>query len=59
MRKLTFQITEGDDFYGIEFITDRTPQWTIEQYTRHRKNCVMELIGDEPTDETELTSRKI
>ena len=58
MRKLTFQVTEGDEFYGMEFITDRTPQWTIEQYTRHR-HCTMELIGDEPTDETEAKSRKI
>jgi len=58
MRKLTFQITEGDEFYGMEFITDRTPQWTEQQYMRHR-NCTMELIGDEPTEETEPTSYKL
>jgi hypothetical protein len=58
MRKLTFQITEGNEFYGMEFITDRTPQWTEEQYSRNR-NCTMELIGDEPTEETEATSKRI
>jgi hypothetical protein len=42
----------------MEFITDRTPEWTVEQYTRHR-NCTMRLIGDEPTEETEVTSYKL
>ena len=58
MRKLTFKIAEGDELYQMEFITDRTPEWTIEQYTRQR-NCTMKLIGDEPTEETEPKSIKI
>lgn len=58
MRKLTFKIAEGNELYQMEFITDRTPEWTVEQYTRHR-NCTMQLMGNEPTEETEATSRKI
>lgn len=58
MRKLTFQITEGSELYQMEFITDRTPEWTVEQYSRNR-NCTMILIGDEPTEETEPISKKI
>ena len=58
MIKLTYLITEENESYGMEFITDRTPQWTEEQYTRNR-NCTMTLIGEEPTEETEGTARKI
>ena len=58
MRKLTFKIAEGDELYQMEFITDRTPEWTVEQYSRNR-NCTMRLIGDEPTEETEPTSYKL
>ncbi len=58
MRKLTYKINEGGDSYLMEFITDRTAAWTEQQYMRHR-NCTMECIGFEDTDETEPTSRKI
>lgn len=59
MRKLTYLITEEDESYGMEFITDRTPQWTEQQYKRHRGNITMILIGEEPTEETEGTARKV
>jgi len=58
MRKLTYLITHGSELQQIEFITDRTPEWTVEQYTRHR-NCTMELIGNEPTEETESKTKRI
>jgi len=58
MRKLTYLITQGSELQKIEFITDRTPEWTVEQYTRHR-NCTMELIGNEPTEETESKTKRI
>jgi len=63
MRKLTFQIkTEGEQSQTHEFkefITDRTPEWTIEQYTRNREPLIMELISDEETEETQSISREI
>ena len=59
MNKLIYLITEGDETYSMEFITDRTPQWTEQQYMRNRSNIKMNLIGEEPTEETEATSRKI
>jgi hypothetical protein len=58
MNKLTYIITQGSELHQIEFITDRTPQWTEKQYMRNR-NCTMRLIGNEPTNETEATSRVI
>ena len=58
MRKLTFKIDEGNKLYQMEFITDRTPEWTVEQYTRYR-NCTMRLMGDEPTEEKESVSREV
>ena len=58
MNKLTYLITEGDETYSMEFITDRTSQWTEQQYMRNRSNIKMNLIGEEPTEETEATSRK-
>jgi len=58
MKKLTYIINEGSESYGMEFITDRTPQWTEEQYCRNR-NCSMKLLGEEPTDETIGTARKV
>jgi hypothetical protein len=63
MRKLTFQITteglQSQTTKHIEFITDRTPEWTIEQYTRNREPLTMELISNEETKETESISREI
>jgi hypothetical protein len=60
MRKLIYKITElNEKPYGLEFITDRSPKWTEEQYTRHRLNCKMELISNETTEEKEAVSREI
>jgi len=54
MRKLTFQIkTEGEQSQTHEFkefITDKTVEWTIEQYSRNRGPLTMELINNEETD---------
>ena len=62
MRKLTYKIVEETEnsqtHKFIEFITDRTPQWTEEQYLRNRINTTMELVGDEETEETQPISRE-
>jgi hypothetical protein len=63
MRKLTYLITEegpqSQKIYSLEFITDRTPTWTEQQYLRNRSNTFMELISDEATEEKEPVSREI
>ena len=59
MNKLTYLITENGETYSMEFITDRTASWTESQYMRHRTNIQMNLIGEEPTNETKPTARKI
>ncbi len=63
MRKLTYKIVEettnSQTHKFIEFITNRTPQWTEEQYLRNRINTTMELIGDEETKEKEPISREV
>ena len=63
MRKQTFKITEeksqSQSIYHIEFITDRTPEWTEQQYLRNRTNTFMELVSDEETEEKEPVSRKV
>ena len=59
MRKLVYKVTDGDETYNLEFITDRTPEWTEQQYTRHRPNCVLELISNETTKEKEPLSREV
>jgi hypothetical protein len=60
MRKLIFKVTEPNEKpYGLEFITDKSPEWTEEQFTRHRYNCKMELISNENTEEKESVSRKV
>ena len=60
MRKLVYKVTEDDtNHYHLEFITDRTPAWTEQQYTRHRINCKMELLSNETTKETEPISREV
>ena len=59
MRKLTYKITELSNTYGLEFITDRTPEWTEQQYIRHRSNITMELISNETTEEKEPISREV
>ncbi len=62
MRKLIFKIIEetknSQTTNFIEFITDRTPEWTEEQYLRNRSNTTMELIGNEEAEETESISRE-
>ena len=59
MRKLIYKITEESNTYGLEFITDRTPEWTEQQYIRHRSNITMELISNETTEEKEPISREV
>ena len=62
MRKLLYKIVEETENSQttkfVEFITDRTPQWTEEQYLRNRINTTMELVSDEETEETEPISRE-
>jgi hypothetical protein len=66
MRKLIYKITpsggtmgRGDSPYTIEFVTDRTPEWTEQQYLRNREPLTMELISNEATKETKAVSREI
>ena len=63
MRKLLFKVVENtpnsQTTKFVEFITNRTPIWTEEQYLRNRTNTTMELIGDEKTEETETISREV
>ena len=47
MRVLTFEIKEfGKEPYKKQFNTDRSIQWTIEQYSRHRAIQYMNLIQE-------------
>ena len=60
MRKLVFLITEQNEAPKvIEFITDRSPEWTIEQYGRNRLPLEMELIKDEESEEEIQISREV
>ena len=61
MRKLVYRISyyNIDRPSYIEFITDRTPEWTEEQYIRNRIGCVMELISNETTEEQKPISREV
>jgi hypothetical protein len=63
MRKLIYKVIEeksqSQSIYHIEFITDRTPEWTEEQYLRNRTNTFMELVSDEETEEKEPVSREV
>ena len=59
MRKITFKIEDTTSSKNIEFITDRTSEWTEEQYSRNREPLTMELISDEETKEPEPLSREI
>ena len=60
MKKLVFLIKEQDEAPKvIEFITDRSPEWTIEQYGRNRLPLEMELIRDDETEENEPISREV
>ena len=58
MRKLKFNVKEPNNkIYTIEFVTDRDVDSTVDQYTRHRGDIVMELISNEETEEKESLSR--
>jgi len=61
MRKIRFNIKTQNEKPNmvLEFITDRTPEWTEEQYTRNREPLTMELISNETTEETEPLSREV
>ena len=60
LRKLVFLIKEIDEAPKIiEFITDRSSEWTIQQYGRNRLPLEMELIKDEETEEKEPLSREV
>lgn len=61
MKKLIYQIIEGSESKFIEFITNRTSEWTEEQYLRNRdpQTTKMKLISDEETEEQESLSREI
>ena len=59
MRKITFKIEDSTSSKNIEFITDRTTDWTMEQYSRNREPLTMELISDEATEEKESLSREV
>ena len=59
MRKLIFKIEDNTSSKQIEFITDRTIEWTKKQYTRNRGPLTMELISDETTEEKETISREV
>jgi len=59
MRKLIFEIKKDNEISHMEFITDRTPAWTVQQYLRNRSNIVMTLISNNTTDEKEFSSREI
>jgi hypothetical protein len=59
MRKLTFEITEEGKTFKMEAISDRSPEWHIDQYLRHRRLSEMKLISNEETEETEAISREV
>ena len=48
---LKFEVHETGDgssqFKIIEIITDRTPEWTMSQYLRNRRNTTMKLLSQE------------
>ena len=54
MRKLRYRIQEETENSQtnkfIEFVTDRTPQWTEKQYLRNRRNSTMKLVSNEEPD---------
>ena len=59
MRRLVFEIKKDNEISHMEFITDRTPGWTIQQYLRNRSDIEMTLISSDTTDEKEFSSREI
>jgi len=59
MRKITFKIEDSSTTKNVEFITDRTVEWTTEQYSRNREHLNMVVIDDTETSETTPTSREV
>ena len=59
MRRLVFEIKKDNEISHMEFITDRTPGWTVQQYLRNRPGMVMTLISNESIDKQEPSSREI
>ena len=59
MRKLIFKIEDNGKKFLLECVTDRTPEWTMNQYSRNRKGCIIEMISNEETEERQPTSREI
>jgi len=59
MRRLVFKLKEDNKISHMEFITDRTPGWTVQQYLRNRPGLDMTLISNETTDQKETISREI
>tara|TARA_B100002019_G_C20874075_1_gene405426 strand:+ start:172 stop:372 length:201 start_codon:yes stop_codon:yes gene_type:complete len=59
MKRLVFEIKKDNEISHMEFITDRTPAWTIQQYLRNRPDTVMTLISNGSTDIKESFSREI
>ena len=59
MRRLVFELKKDDKISHMEFITDRTPGWTVTQFIRNRPGLIMTLISNESTDQKETTSREI
>mgnify|MGYP000116522833 FL=1 len=59
MRKITFKIEEGSTTKNVEFITDRTAEWTMEQYQRNKEPMKMVVIDDSVTTETTQSIREV
>ena len=59
MRKITFKIEEGSTTKNVEFITDRTADWTMEQYQRNKEPMKMVVIDDSETTETTQSIREV
>jgi len=49
--KQTFKVVESgpqhETIQHITVVTDRTPEWTIDQYLRNRANTTMTLVSQE------------
>ena len=59
MRRLVFEIKKDKEISHMEFITNRTPGWIVQQYLRNRPITVMTLISNNSTDIKEHSSREI
>lgn len=63
MKRLVFEIIDfSNEKSGseiVEVITDRTPEWTKEQYLRNKSNTVMNLISEAETNEINSSWKKI